>query len=74
MLVTRRRLTMIDWDDVLLSDPMRDVGLMLWWYLPQRAWPAFFEVYGPPMDRNRIFWWVAKRSAELALWLGTRRD
>ena len=72
MLVTAHGMTMLDWDDVLLSDPMRDVGLVLWWYLPQRAWQAFFEVYGMPMERDRIFWWVAKRSVELALWFDTR--
>jgi len=72
MLVTTHGMTMLDWDDVLLSDPMRDVGLVLWWYLPQRAWQAFFDVYGTPMERDRIFWWVAKRSVELALWFDTR--
>lgn len=73
MLVTTQEMTMLDWDDVLLSDPMRDVGLVLWWYLPQRAWQAFFDVYGAPMERDRIFWWVAKRSIELALWFNARR-
>lgn len=73
MLVTKHGMTMVDWDDVLLSDPMRDVGLVLWWYLPQRAWQAFFDVYGAAMERDRIFWWVAKRSVELALWFDTRR-
>ena len=72
ILVTAQGMTMLDWDDVLLSDPMRDVGLVLWWYLPQRTWQAFFDVYGTPMDRDRIFWWVAKRSVELSLWFDTR--
>ena len=72
ILVTTHGMTMLDWDDVLLSDPMRDVGLVLWWYLPQRTWQAFFDVYGTPMDRDCIFWWVAKRSVELSLWFDTR--
>lgn len=72
MLVTKQGLTMLDWEDVMLSDPMRDVGLVVWWYLPLRRWQTFFDMYGMPMDRNRIFWWVAKRSVELALWFDTR--
>ncbi len=31
-------LVMVDWDDVQLSDPMRDAGLLLWWYV--RAAPV----------------------------------
>lgn len=68
MLVTKQALTMVDWDDVLLSDPMRDVGLMVWWYLLPTSWPAFFDLYGTPAEPGRIFWWVAKRSLEVALW------
>lgn len=72
MLVTAHGLTMVDWDDVLLSDPLRDVGLIVWWYLPRNLWPSFFGAYGTPMDQQRLFWWVAKRSLELALWLDQR--
>lgn len=72
LLVTRHGLTMLDWDEVLLSDPMRDIGLIVWWYLPASTWPAFFAMYGAPIDRDRLFWWVAKRSLELALWLDAR--
>jgi len=72
MLVTQQGLTMVDWDDVLLSDPLRDIGLMLWWYLPRNIWHTFFDAYETPGDHHRLFWWVAKRSLELALWLDQR--
>jgi Ser/Thr protein kinase RdoA (MazF antagonist) len=72
ILVTETGLTMIDWDDVLLSDPLRDVGLVLWWYLAPRLWPAFCDQAGTALDRDRIFWWVARRSLEVALWFAAR--
>lgn len=62
---------MIDWDDVLLSDPMRDVGLLLWWYVSQGQWSEFFDAYGLAMDEDiteRIFWWAARTSFAVALW------
>lgn len=72
-LVTKDGIIMIDWDEVLLSDPMRDVGPVVWWYLPQDQWLAFFDAYGVPPDRNRIFWWVARRSLEVALWFDAQQ-
>jgi len=71
-LVTKHGITMLDWDEVLLSDPMRDVGPVVWWYLPQDRWQAFFDLYGAPLDRSRIFWWAARRSVEIALWFDER--
>lgn len=71
MLVTDKRLLFVDWDGILLSDPMRDAGLLLWWYVPQHSWPAFFQHYGSPMDDasvERIFWWAARTSFAIALW------
>ena len=72
MLVTQQGFTMVDWDDVVLSDPMRDMGLVMWWYLPRHLWQPFVDTYGTSLDQHRLFWWVAKRSLELALWLDQR--
>ena len=72
-LVGGQRLIMVDWDDILLSDPLRDLGLVAWWYLPQEAWASFFARYGRPVERHAIFWWVARRSLEVALWFDARR-
>jgi aminoglycoside phosphotransferase (APT) family kinase protein len=72
MLVIGSSLLMIDWDDVSLSDPLRDAGVMLWWYLSRSAWQSFFDAYGAPLDQDRVFWWSAKRSLQLALWLDAR--
>jgi aminoglycoside phosphotransferase (APT) family kinase protein len=64
-------LVMVDWDEVQLSDPVRDVGLLLWWYVSRRQWSEFFDAFGVGMDEaivDRIFWWAARTSFTVALW------
>lgn len=64
-------LYMVDWDDIRLSDPMQDVGLLLWWYVAKERWHEFFQSYGVSMDEqltNRIFWWAARTSLAIAFW------
>lgn len=68
ILVRSDQMIMVDWDDVTLSDPMRDIGLLLWWYFPQDSWLEFSRIYGAEFDRDRIFWWVARQSLEVALY------
>ncbi|HET8839968.1 MAG TPA: phosphotransferase [Ktedonobacteraceae bacterium] len=71
LLLTDERLLLVDWDGILLSDPMRDVGLLLWWYVSQHHWPDFFHSYGSAMDDasvERIFWWAARTSFAVVLW------
>jgi aminoglycoside phosphotransferase (APT) family kinase protein len=71
ILLTNDLLLMVDWDDIQLSDPMRDAGLLLWWYVAQHQWHEFFEAYGLTMDDTlieRVYWWVARTSLAIALW------
>lgn len=71
ILLTRDAMLMVDWDDIQLSDPMRDAGLLLWWYVAQHQWHEFFEAYGLTMDDTlveRIYWWAARTSFAIALW------
>lgn len=71
ILLTGDSLLMVDWDDIQLSDPMRDAGLLLWWYVAQHRWREFFEAYGLTMDGKlieRIYWWAARTSFAIALW------
>lgn len=71
ILLTNSTLLMVDWDDIQLSDPMRDAGLLLWWYVAHHQWREFFEAYGLMMDDEtieRIYWWAARTSFAIALW------
>ena len=64
-------LLMVDWDDVQLSDPMRDAGQLLWWYVAQHQWHEFFDAYGVTINDKlieRIYWWAARTSFAIALW------
>ena len=57
--------------DVPLSDPLRDSGLLLWWYVKRENWPPFFQAYGLHCDDlllERLFWWTARTSLAIALW------
>lgn len=71
MLLVDNKLLLVDWDNLQLSDPMRDAGLVLWWYVSPQQWPIFFQAYGLPVDEylyDRIFWWAARTSFAVALW------
>ena len=71
MLLAANTLCMVDWDDVTLSDPMRDAGQLLWWYVAGQQWDEFFAAYGLPLDEavfERIYWWAARTSFAIALW------
>jgi thiamine kinase-like enzyme len=71
MLVHGGKLTFIDWDEVLLSDPLRDIGAFLWWYLPSAQWQDFFTSYGAPLTpsaERRVYWFAARASLAICLW------
>ncbi|HEY6284165.1 MAG TPA: phosphotransferase [Ktedonobacteraceae bacterium] len=71
MLLVDTRLMMVDWDNLQLSDPMRDAGQLLWWYVSPQQWPEFFQAYGIRVDKyliDRIYWWAARTSFAIALW------
>ncbi len=65
------RLVFLDWDEVTLSDPMRDIGLLLWWNFPPEQWHLFFEKYGVELSAARqakIYRFAARASLDVALW------
>ncbi len=74
-LVSSQRVYLVDWDDLALSDPIRDIGPLLWWYVPSERWREFFAAYGVSPDQallDRLFWWVAEESLDIALALDER--
>jgi aminoglycoside phosphotransferase (APT) family kinase protein len=71
MLLEKDNLTFIDWDEVLLSDPMRDIGGFLWWYVSASQWKDFFRSYGAsltPQQEAKIYWFAARASLVIYLW------
>ncbi len=71
MLLTDTGFFLVDWDGIQISDPLRDAGLILWWYVPQHCWPTFFQHYNVPLNDasvEKIFWWAARTSLAVVLW------
>jgi Phosphotransferase enzyme family len=71
MLVHAGKLTFIDWDEVLLCDPLRDIGVLVWWYLPMHQCQDFFRSYGAPLTpaaEAKIYWFAARASLAICLW------
>jgi hypothetical protein len=68
--LTGPRPLLVDWDDLRLADPMRDIGQLAWWYLPEAAWPALLagtgQVFAEPA-LDRLYWWVAAESLDVGL-------
>ncbi len=67
-LITPTRIVMIDGDDIALADPLRDVGPLVWWYLPPSRWPSFLEKCGLPATPaviERVYWWAACISLDI---------
>lgn len=74
VLVAPERIYLVDWDGITLSDPLRDIGLILWWYVPEARWPEAFSRMGIPatdLDATtaRVYWWSAVTSLCVALWI-----
>jgi thiamine kinase-like enzyme len=70
-LIEDRKVWIIDWDDIVLSDPLRDVGPVCYWYLPEEFWPQFLGKLGYGYQENamnRLYWWITVRSLKVFWW------
>lgn len=71
MLVSGPKLVFIDWDEILLADPMRDIGNFLWWYAPRNTWEDFARTAGvEPIEysEQKVYWFAARASLVIYLW------
>ncbi len=71
MLVGREGLRFVDWDEIRLADPLRDLGPFAWWYLPERDWCRLLDVAGHGWSeevRDKVYWYAARASLDVALW------
>ena len=66
---------MIDWDDVLLSDEMKDISKFLTHsFVPRNQWNEFFKSYGIEFKNSeqiRFYWWLAFGELNIAYWAAT---
>lgn len=71
-LLVGARIYLLDWDNAFLSDPLKDIGPMLWWYVPQEQWPGFLSLCSIKADEQatrKVYWWAARQSGMVALWI-----
>jgi aminoglycoside phosphotransferase (APT) family kinase protein len=71
ILLTDGKFLFLDWDEITLSDPMRDIGLLLWWNFPPDQWRLFFDKYGTELTPGcvaKIYWFAARASFDIAVW------
>jgi Phosphotransferase enzyme family len=63
---------LLDWDQIDLSDVVRDVGVQAWGFLGHRRWPDFLRrVHLEPSAEmvDAIYWWSAFKMLRTALWV-----
>jgi thiamine kinase-like enzyme len=64
------RLSLVDWDEARLSDPVRDIGQVLWWYVRRSHWAEGLRAVGlspNPEVLHRVHWWAAAESLDVCL-------
>lgn len=65
------RLYLIDWDGAMVGDPAIDLGMLLYWYIPEPDWDEWLSRYGarlPAELKLRMKWYVAAQAIESIQW------
>ncbi len=65
------QLYLIDWDGAMIADPAIDIGLLLYWYIPEEEWSNWFDIYGLPMTDSfklRMKWYVVAQTVLSIQW------
>ncbi|MCH6265813.1 MULTISPECIES: phosphotransferase family protein [Neobacillus] len=56
------QLYLIDWDGAMIADPAIDLGMLLYWYIPEENWQDWLKMYGENLTDDlklRMQWYVA---------------
>ncbi len=64
-------LFLIDWDGAMLADPAVDVGMLLYWYVPEQEWSSWMSHYGEELTddfRLRMKWYVVCQALVMLQW------
>ncbi|MCP8967497.1 phosphotransferase family protein [Ectobacillus ponti] len=64
-------LYLIDWDGAVIADPALDIGMLLYWYVPQAEWEEWLHHYGLEMTPSllrRMKWYVVAQSIVSIQW------
>lgn len=70
-MILEGRIYVIDWDDVCLSDPLRDIGQFCYEYVEKENWRDFCSVMGIDLNKSRLkrmYWWISVMKLLVAFW------
>lgn len=71
LLTEDNQLYLIDWDGAMIADPAIDLGLLLYWYIPEENWEDWLTMYGEKLTdylRLRMKWYVALQTLSSIQW------
>ncbi|TKC15863.1 phosphotransferase family protein [Robertmurraya kyonggiensis] len=66
------QLYLIDWDGAMIGDPAIDLGMLLYWYIPQDKWIDWVRLYGIELTdhlRLRMKWYFVAQTLNSIQWL-----
>jgi thiamine kinase-like enzyme len=71
LLAEDNQLYLIDWDGAMIADPAIDLGLLLYWYIPEENWQDWLELYGKTLTDDlklRMKWYVTIQTLSSIQW------
>jgi thiamine kinase-like enzyme len=71
LLAEDNQLYLIDWDGAMVADPAIDLGLLLYWYIPEESWGNWLSLYGKPLTNGlklRMKWYVIAQTLSSIQW------
>lgn len=71
LLSDNNQLYLIDWDGAMIADPAIDLGLLLYWYIPQHEWDSWLDHYGIKLTEDlklRMKWYVLAQTLSSIQW------
>jgi thiamine kinase-like enzyme len=71
LLAEDNQLYLIDWDGAMIADPAIDLGLLLYWYIPEENWENWLSMYGKILTDNlklRMKWYVVLQTLSSIQW------
>ncbi|WP_026582554.1 phosphotransferase family protein [Bacillus sp. J33] len=71
LLSENNQLYLIDWDGAMIADPAIDLGMLLYWYIPQEEWSNWVKRYGIELTDDlmlRMKWYVIAQTLTSIQW------
>jgi thiamine kinase-like enzyme len=71
LLAEDNQLYLIDWDGAMIADPAIDLGLLLYWYIPEENWADWLNMYGKNLTDDlklRMKWYVTLQTLSSIQW------